>query len=443
MKIWKIIVCMLILFLWVLPIQGHAEEALCGPDATWHFEDGTLTISGTGKVILTPWQDLPIKHLVVEEGITDLPRNAFQNCSQLSTATLPGTLTNISENTFYNCRNLTSVRLSEGLISIGSYAFYNTNLRSITIPDTVTTIDSSAFSACSYLRTVHFSSQLEVIGEFAFDECEQLTQIQLPDSLREIHRYAFSQCASLEEIALPPLVTTLQEGLFAGCRNLRSITLSPNTVTIDMGVFTGCEKLKSLTIPPTVEFLSISYSNLEEIHISDLAAWCTMELYDYSNEGLSNIAIYHNGQLLTDLVVPAGLTYIHAFAFYQYSYLESVVLPEGVMFIGTSAFRGCKKLTTVTLPRSLRNVGDYAISDCPRLQTVIFNGTRDQIQDLKIHKQSNQELLNAQWILGDYGMGDAAAHGMLLGSLILLLLQLGTSITCLVIFLYQKSHPYG
>ena len=70
---------------------------------------------------------------------------AFYRCSNLTTITVPDSVTSIGSNAFYNCSSLTSITIPESVTKIGSNAFYNcSSLTSITIPSSVKSIGYGA-----------------------------------------------------------------------------------------------------------------------------------------------------------------------------------------------------------------------------------------------------------------------------------------------------------
>ena len=57
------------------------------------------------------------------------------------------------------------------------------NLTSITIPDTITNIGKRAFSGCNGLTTITIPDRVISIGEYAFSGCKGITSIIIPNLL--------------------------------------------------------------------------------------------------------------------------------------------------------------------------------------------------------------------------------------------------------------------
>ena len=98
------------------------------------------------------------------------------------------------------CKN--SVFPTDGSVtSIGKDAFREcTGLTSITIPDGVTSIGNDAFAFCTRLTSIAISNSVSSLGNFVFNGCTGLTSITIPSSVTSIGDYAFNKCTSLTEI---------------------------------------------------------------------------------------------------------------------------------------------------------------------------------------------------------------------------------------------------
>ena len=81
--------------------------------------------------------------------VTKLADNAFQGCVNLTSVTLPNTITEIGLNAFYGCRKLSSITLPNSLELIGNTAFHGCmGLTSITIPENVKKLGYQMFYNC-------------------------------------------------------------------------------------------------------------------------------------------------------------------------------------------------------------------------------------------------------------------------------------------------------
>ena len=155
--------------------------------------------------------------ITIPDSVTSIGYSAFYNCSSLVSITLPfvgetlnGTsnthfgyifgVSNPTNNSRYVPSSLKSVVITGGS-SIGSYAFYCCyDLTSITIPDSVTSIGEDAFYNCSSLTSITIPDSVISIGTIAFGSCSSLTSITIPDSVTSIARSAFFDCSSLSSV---------------------------------------------------------------------------------------------------------------------------------------------------------------------------------------------------------------------------------------------------
>lgn len=100
---------------------SNSTNGSCGTDATWTFEDGILTISGTGAMTddsdanPAPWNDYKasIQKVVIASGITQIGANAFAGCSQLQLLVIPTSVTQIQTAAFSNCPQLQAILAAE------------------------------------------------------------------------------------------------------------------------------------------------------------------------------------------------------------------------------------------------------------------------------------------------------------------------------------------
>ena len=141
--------------------------------------------------------------------------------------------------------------------SIGESVFENcTGLTSVTIPNSVTTIGTSAFEGCKGLTSVTIPNSVTTIGEEAFFGCKGLTSVTIPNSVTTIGMGAFRECSGLTTITIPNSVTTIGDEAFKSCTGLTSVTIPNSVTTIGESAFFGCASLTLLTIenatPPDV-----------------------------------------------------------------------------------------------------------------------------------------------------------------------------------------------
>ena len=125
------------------------------------------------------------------------------------------TITGIYASAFENCDDLTSVTIPNSITSIGNFAFSScSGLTSITIPNSVKSIGDNAFSSCTGLTSITIPNSVTSIGVEAFNGCSSLTTITLPSSITSMVGGCFGNCNKLESFYFKGgLPTTLSEAL--------------------------------------------------------------------------------------------------------------------------------------------------------------------------------------------------------------------------------------
>ena len=137
-----------------------------------------------------------------------------------------------------------------GVTSIGQGAFKRcTNLTSITIPDSVTEIAGSAFNGTAYYNDASHWENGEVlyIGNHLIEAKDTISgAYSVRQGTKTIADYAFYYCIKLTSITLPDSVTSIGSGAFDSCVGLTSISIPDSVTSIEREVFEGCENLTDI-----------------------------------------------------------------------------------------------------------------------------------------------------------------------------------------------------
>ena len=364
--------------------------------------------------------------ITIPNRVTSIGYQAFEDCTGLTSVTIGNSVTSIGYETFKGCTGLTSITIPNSVTEIGWFAFSGcTGLTSITIPNSVTEIGSSAFEGCTGLTSITIPNSVTEIENSAFSGCTGLTSITIPNSVTSIEYGAFEGCTGLTSVTIGNSVTSIGEAAFFDCTGLTSITI-PNSVTsigdgafgnvlniVYYGTATGSPwgarsingyvdgylvyedatqtKLLAcfttatgeITIPNSVTSIEegafSGCTGLKKVNYTgDVKGWVSISMK--SNPICYSKNLYLNDVLLTDLVLPEGITTMSD-AFAYDTCLTSVTIPNSVTEIGWSAFEDCTGLTSITIPNSVTSIGEAAFSGCTGLTSVTIGNSVTSIRE--------------------------------------------------------------
>lgn len=329
--------------------------------------------------------------------VTSIKSRAFEDCSNITSITLPSTLKFIGSSAFSGCYRLqkvyapsleawmnihfdgvnstpmiwaselyiggnilTEVVIPNEITEISRYAFYKcTTLKNVTFHDGITAIGENAFSGCSALQSIDLPNSVLTIGDKAFNECRNIKTFTLPDKLIAIGASAFYGCGGLNDVVLPDTVTSIGSAAFMASK-LKSICLPDALTIIEDDLFNGTA-LNKITLPSQLSSIGHrAFSNcsvLNEVILPDTVTFIGERAFAYCTS-------------ITNFVMPDSVTQIGDSLFYGCENLVSAVMSDNLTSIGESIFTYCNKLSSVTLPSRLGGISPWAFNRCTALKTI-------------------------------------------------------------------------
>ena len=229
------------------------------------------------------------------------------------------------------------------------------DITSVSLPNSITFIGAAAFRNCSKLTTINIPDGVTSINDYLFEGCKALSSVLLPINITSIGVGAFLSCSSLTSMIIPQNVKYLNDYAFAGCSSLTSITIPTGISFISYNTFQQCNQELKV-----------------KIQVIDLSEFCNNFLMKSLKECINKpiLLIDKDEKEINEIIIPDGITSIGDYSFCNCNGLTSVTIPNSVTSVGISSFNGCTSLTSVTIPNSVTSIGTSAFNGCSGLTSV-------------------------------------------------------------------------
>ena len=299
-----------------------------------------------------------VTSVTIPTSVTLMDENAFAGCNGLTRVNFSNLATwcninfeNSWSNPLYFAKNLyingskvTSLTIPSSITNIKKYTFAGCNMTQSTIPSTVKTIGSGAFMYCNGLKTVTIPNSVTEIGWSAFSNCTGITSATIGNSVKTITEKAFTGCTALTSVTIPNSVTSIGVQAFS-YSGLKSVTISNSVTTIEFIAFYKCTDLTTVTIGSSLSELG----GMAFMGCSSLATlyWNATNCAD--NDEVYNCMPFYNDLSIKKIVIGNNVTRIPSRLFSDLTGLTSLTMGNSVTEIGNNAFYGCENLNRIDI----------------------------------------------------------------------------------------------
>lgn len=369
---------------------------------TYSIDENGKLISGTAYEVKTIGahcfaNNNLIESVYIPDTITSIEERAFYNCANLTTINVTQNIINIGKEVFESCPKLNTVTKNgkSGLI-----IEENENLSSFTIPNTITKLEDDSFANWTNLSSISIGTNINYIGNNAFSHCNNLSIVNISSSLNYLGNNAFADCEKLTSLT----TSNNNSGIcFAPNQSLSSFVVPLSVTSIQNGFFYGWKQLKEVNIHESITSLGTIFKDNESLAKLTCGSNNVLSLFyhrpDYETK-IESEKMYivshkpsYSGSYTYNYYIPNTLTEIHllgtvdSYCLYNMKSVKKVYIPSTVSNFGSGAFAGCSGLTDVyfSTDSDWKYEMSYYTSDYGTISKADMNNSTQLAIQLKAH----------------------------------------------------------
>ncbi len=381
--------------------QDVINGTISGSNLTWSVDlaSGLLTVEGDGafpdlaRKADAPWFDCAdfITSLYIGDGVTSLGVRSFTALRNITSVSLPASLTYVANISFGNAWKIETVEYRGSVAQLGGleiHISYNTPL-------------INAYYSCTGTSAETVVGGSMGMTEWSFDTTTGTLTISGTGAMpaygakSSIPWYAYRQF--ITDIVVEEGVTAVGKWAFGALENIESVTLPCTVKNVNAYAFANAAKLSVYNYSGSTASYSITVDDIYNSYFSALTpAYGTDDVY---SETVGNITWTIDFAAKSLTVEGEG-----AIEDYAKKYntpwnvfavdIKTLAIGDGITSLGKWSFGSLSLLTSVELPASVTHIGDRAFANSRKLATVTFNGTEEQYNAIVIDGIYNENFTN-------------------------------------------------
>lgn len=309
------------------------------------------------------------------KGCTNLKKAIFSSVSDLCNITFGNNEANpiyLSGHLWVGNQEQLSVTIPDGKEEINSSTFAGAKeIIKLIISEDVTTIGNDAFAGCTGLLYVYYANQDQITSMtyknsnsnpmvyakqvYVNNETEPITEIAFNNN---VNAYACKGAKWLEKVTFGSSVKNIGKEAFSDCLNLSSPKLPENLESIESSAFTNCKTIKKIKIPSEVSDIGqYAFNGCSELEEVDIEAPLS-KLPNY---------MFYNCKKLRKVSLATNIKVIGQGTFARCESLTDLDNFQGIEYFLENAFENCTGFKSITIPKTVETICENSFTNCNNL----------------------------------------------------------------------------